>query len=284
MNPRSAGSLLVKGVTIASLAIAAGLVSAGAATAAPLPTISIALSPSSISVTGTLQSGAVDIVSSATGGREPSPGFILLKPGVSPAELYALLDANRVGEDPNLISRFGSIVFDPAAAAGKSSEAQTVLQPGQYVAVDAEGEKSSKWPRTSFTVTPAAAPATLPAAQATVRSIDFAFRGPSTLHDGELVRFENEGFLVHMDLALPVRGRAAAKKLIEALQGGNEKQVGKQIAGEPVNFAGPLSTGGFQQETITASPGWYVQVCFMETQDGRSHALLGMERAIRIAK
>jgi hypothetical protein len=39
-----------------------------------------------------------------------------------------------------------------------------------------------------------------------------------------------------------------------------------------------------QQGTITAKPGIYVQVCFMPTQDGRSHTMLGMERIIRIAK
>ena len=52
----------------------------------------------------------------------------------------------------------------------------------------------------------------------------------------------------------------------------------------PVSFAGPLSTGAFQQETITAKPGWYVQVCFMETQEGVTHTRLGMERALRIVK
>jgi hypothetical protein len=124
----------------------------------------------------------------------------------------------------------------------------------------------------------------LPAPQATVRSIDFAFRGPSMLHDGELVRFENEGFLVHMDLAFPVKNHATAKLLIKALLAGKQKQVEKLAAGEPVNFAGPLSTGAFQQETITAKPGWYVQACFMETQDGRDHTMLGMERAIQIVK
>ncbi|HME05212.1 MAG TPA: hypothetical protein VKG38_19470 [Solirubrobacteraceae bacterium] len=31
-------------------------------------------------------------------------------------------------------------------------------------------------------------------------------------------------------------------------------------------------------------PGWYVEACFMETQDGRDHTLLGMERIIRITK
>jgi hypothetical protein len=56
------------------------------------------------------------------------------------------------------------------------------------------------------------------------------------------------------------------------------------VTGPLVGFAGPLSTGAYQQETVTAKPGWYVQVCFMDTQDGRSHTLLGMERIIKIIK
>jgi hypothetical protein len=284
MYVTTAARHLLKGVLIASLLSAVSLLSAAGAEAAPLPTVSLALSPSSITVGGTLQSGAVNVVTTATGGREPSPGLFLLKPGVNPSEIYALLASDKVGEDPNVLSKYGSIVFDGPAAPGKSSEAQTVLQPGEYVAVDAEGEKSATWPHTSFTVTAAAAPGALPAAQATVRSIDFAFRGPSTLHEGELVRFENEGWVVHMDLAFPVKNRATAKLLIRALLAGRQKQVEKLVAGEPVNFAGPLSTAAFQQEAITAKPGWYVQACFMDTQDGRDHTMLGMERAIQIVK
>ena len=51
-----------------------------------------------------------------------------------------------------------------------------------------------------------------------------------------------------------------------------------------MGFYGPISHGAFMQETITAKPGIYVQVCFMETQDGRDHTLLGMERIIKITK
>jgi hypothetical protein len=36
-----------------------------------------------------------------------------------------------------------------------------------------------------FTVTAAKAPATLPTPQATVRSIEFDFRGPTTLHENQ---------------------------------------------------------------------------------------------------
>jgi hypothetical protein len=41
---------------------------------------------------------------------------------------------------------------------------------------------------------------------------------------------------------------------------------------------------GYQQETIAAKPGWYVEVCFMETQDKQAHTRLGMERIIKITK
>jgi hypothetical protein len=284
MNSSSARPQLLRGVLLTSLLTVAGLMSAAGAEAA-LPTVSVSLSPTSITVGGTLQSGAVNVVSTATSGKEPSTSLVLLKPGVSAAEVYALLDANKVGQEPNLVSKYASIVFDGTITpAGRSTEAQTILQPGQYVAVDAEGEKSSKWPRTSFTVGAATAPAALPAPQATERSIDFAFRGPSTLHEGELVRFENEGWVVHMDLAFPASSKASARKIVIDLLEDDQKGLEKLVTGEPFSFAGPLSTGGFQQETITAKPGWYVQACFMDTQDGRDHTALGMERIIKIVK
>ena len=139
--------------------------------------------------------------------------------------------------------------------------------------------------RGTFTVGAGGAAAlALPAPQATERTIEFGFKGPKTLHDGELVRFENEGFVVHMDIAFPVKNMKAANKAVKVLRAGNEKAVGKLIAGPPVGFYGPLSHGASMQETITAKPGIYVQVCFMETQDGRDHATLGMERIIKITK
>ena len=39
-----------------------------------------------------------------------------------------------------------------------------------------------------------------------------------------------------------------------------------------------------QQEVLIAKPGFYVQACLMDTQDGREHTQLGMERLIKITK
>jgi hypothetical protein len=89
---------------------------------------------------------------------------------------------------------------------------------------------------------------------------------------------------VHMDLALSVKSKKAALKVEKGLLTGHEKGLEKLASGPPANFAGPLSTGAYQQETITAKPGWYVQVCFMPTQEGTPHTRLGMERIIKIVK
>jgi hypothetical protein len=272
----------LRGLSVAAVLAAVSLVSVGAAQASTIPTLTLTITKSSITVGGTTQSGAANVVSTATGVKEASAILFLIKPGVTAAEVESALKSGG-GNDPNKSSKYGAIVFDGEASSGHASEAQTILAPGQYLALSGTGEGGPML-TAPFTVTVAKSPATLPTPQATIRTIEFGFRGPSTLHDGELVRFENEGFLVHMNLAAPVKNLKAAKQAIKLLLAGKEKQLEKLIIGPPGGFAGPLSHEAFQQETITAKPGIYVEVCFMETQDRRSHAQLGQERIIKITK
>jgi hypothetical protein len=268
---------------LAAAALAgASLCAVTSAQASTLPTLTIALTKTAVTLGGTPQSGGVNVVSTATGTKEAAAVLFQVKPGVTPAEVYAFLKSPK-SKDLNNTAKYGSIAFDAEVNPGQTVEAQTTLVPGTYIALNAEGEGSPKV-FTSFTVTAAASPAVLPAPQATVRSIEFGFRGPTTLHDGELVRFENEGFLVHMDVAFPAKNKKDAKKIVQGLLTGKEKGLEKLVVGAPFTFFGPASPGAFQQETITAKPGWYVQACFMETQDGRIHTRLGMERIIKIAK
>ena len=284
LSPHARQKRVAVVVASALLAAVGSLIVVGSAQATTLPTLTLTLTKSSITVGGSEQSGGVNVVSTATGTKEAGVILFLLKPGVSPAEVYAFIESkSKASKDPSNSIKYGSIVFDAEVTSGKTREAQTTLQPGQYVALLNEGEGPGKV-HTSFTVTAAKSPASLPTPQATIRTIDFGFRGPSTLHDGELVRFENEGFLVHMDFAFPVKSRKSAKKVVNALLSGKEKSLEKLIAGAPVGFAGPLASGAYQQETITARPGWYVQVDFLETQDKRAYARLGMERIIKITK
>jgi hypothetical protein len=267
----------------ALIALAGGLGGGLPAQAAGLPTVTVSVTASSITVGGALQSGGVNVVSTAMGVKEAGVVLVLLKPGVSAAEAFAFVAAKQAKNDLNNVSKLGSIVFSAEAAPGHASEVQTYLQPGIYVAL-ATQEEGPPRAVTSFAVTASKAPVALPTPQATLRTIEFGFRGPSILKVGELVRAENEGFLVHMDFAFPTKSREAAKELVKLLRAGKERQAGRLIAGPPLGFAAPVSPGAYQQETITAKPGWYVQVCFMDTQDRRSHTLLGMERIIKITK
>ncbi len=276
------GVLMALVATSSVLAILSALAGFGSAQASSLPTLNLALTSSTITVSGSTTAGAVNVATTAKGLKEGAAILLQLRPGETASQVISFL-SSKAAEDPNSASKFGSIVFDVEAAEGKTVEAQTTLSPGEYVALSAPGEGPPK-AHAVFTVTSNSAPAALPAAAATERTIDFGFKGPSTLRDGEVVRFENEGYVVHMDLAFPVKSKASAATAVKALLSGKEKGLKKLIAGPPVAFAGPLSTGGFQQETITAKPGWYVQVCFMQTQDGRDHTRLGMERIIKITK
>jgi hypothetical protein len=184
--------------------------------------------------------------------------------------------------DPNYIDPYGAIVFAADVNRGVAS-VQTTLQPGTYVALDTAGNDPRRWPHTQFTIAQAASPASLPTPQATIRAIEFGFRGPRTLHNGELVRAENDGFLVHMLIALGVKGAKDASKVTTLLLAGKDRQAQRLSPGF-FSFAGPLSPGGVQQFAIHARPGIYVLVCFMNTQDGREHTRLGMQRTIRILK
>jgi hypothetical protein len=279
------GSLIAALLAATSLlASAVGLVAISSAQASTLPTLTLTLTKSTITVGGSTQSGGVNVVTTATGVKEATAILFLLKPGVTVEEVEnAKKSSGSAGQDPNFTSKYGSIVFSSEASPGHSREAQTYLQPGQYVAL-IPGEGKGSTAHATFTVSAAASPVALPTPQATVRSIEFGFRGPSTLHDGEIVRFENEGFLVHMDIAVPAKSKNAAKKIVKDLLIGKEKGIEKLAAGEPITFAPPISHEAFEQETITARPGWYVQACFMETQDKRVHTRLGMERIIKIVK
>ncbi len=251
------------------------------ATAATLPTLTISMAAGSVTVRGAVESGAIDLVTTATPSlKEPSAVLVRLRHGVSVGELLAYL-AKNLTQSPDTIAPYGSIVFDREALPGASTESETSLAPGTYVALDAEGEKSSGWTHASFEVLAAADPAPLPAPAAVERSRGFAFLGPRTLRRGELVRFENEGPAAHMDIAFRARSRAAAERLAMDLRTGRERAAEALVAGAPANFTGALSRGGAQQETITAAPGWYVQACFLEV-GGRPDTRLGMERVIRI--
>jgi len=277
--------LLAAALTVGSLcAIGAAPAGAGAAT---LPTLNVSVSKTAITATGSAVAGGVNIVTTAAKGlKEPATVLVRLNPGVTPAEFEAFIKSKKFS-DPNNVAKLGAIVFDAEGIPGATTEAQTDLTAGTYVLLNAEGQNPTNPPHSTLVVGPptAAVPSSaLPSPGATEKTVEFGFRGPTTLKVGEVVRFENEGFLVHMNIAFPVKSKHAAFEAVRLMRRGQERKVFRLVKGQPFAFYGPLSPGAFQQQTITAKPGWYIQACFMATQDGRVHTALGMERAFRVVK
>jgi hypothetical protein len=277
-TPMKRPILVAAALSVAALASGLVLMTASSVAASSLPTLTLALTKNTITVGGSEVSGAVNIVSTVTGEPSDAPALILLKPGVTPAEFGKAVSALGPHTPLDAIDPYGSIVFDGSATQGTPTSAETWLQPGTYVAVE-NGNGFAP-----FTVAPSPTPASLPTPGAEVDAIDFGFHGASTLHDGELVRFKNDGYLIHMFLFIQAKNLADAKKgeaLLLAGKIGGGHHLGTGVKGM---FAGPLSHAEFQQEVINEPPGVYVIACAMNAEDGREHFQFGMFRTITIVK
>jgi hypothetical protein len=156
------------------------------------------------------------------------------------------------------------------------------LAPGTYVALDTNAPAKTP-PFTLFTVARAKHPAALPRPGATITSIEFGFRGATVLHQGEMVRWANSGFLVHMIFGAQAPNLATAKKIAADLKAGNDNGAQSLAIGSYV-WNGGLSHGQSFQSVISQPAGFWVIACFMDTQDGREHTTLGMEKVIQILK
>ncbi len=266
----------------AALALPVGPALASARTSsAALPTITVAMSGHAITVTGALQSGGVQVQAKVPAKHLSEPMFIRLNPGTTYAQFFRVFHSPAVA-DPNAVVSVGSIVLNFDAGPGTTT-VQTSLRPGLYIGFDTEANNPAHWPYEEFTVAAAASPAALPRPRATVAAIEFGFTGPAKLHRGELVRFANHGYLVHMIAAIQAKNLAGARKIARLLKEGKLNQASKLAIGE-TGFLDPASHGALQQEKISARAGYWVLACFMETQDGRDHTQLGMERVIQIVK
>ena len=263
-------------VFVTSIVVAC-VVGVTVASAAPtLPTLNVVVTgKTGIGVSGSKVSGAVNVKSTFSGKGSGGYGLVRLHQGVSFQEALGAVNSHQ--GNPDALTPFASIVV----SADAPGTIQTVLTPGNYVALNLTGNGPSS-DVAHFTVTQSSSPASLPAAAATETSIEFGFKGPKVLHKGTIVRAENPGYLVHMDTLIGARNKAGAEQIMALLKAGKDNQAHKLVTGS-VDLQDPASPGAMQQEVLNAKPGYYVQACFMDTQDGREHTVLGMERVIQIA-
>lgn len=278
----AAGAVAGAAALVASLVI--GTTAAGASVSHParpsgaLPVLTLTMNGKSITVGGTMQSGGVEVVSHVSREASAEPVLVRLDDGVTVPQFLAVLP--KAAQDPNNLYGIAQIVIDAQANRGTSS-VQTDLLPGTYFALDLA--PSTPVLSTPFAIAPATAPASLPRPGATITTIEFAMRGAARIHDGELVRFSNQGFLVHMVFGARARNLTQAKEIAKLLHEGKDNQAMRLAVGQ-YGFDGGLSHGQFQQQIVNVHAGYWVIACFMDTQDGREHTLFGMERVIQILK
>jgi hypothetical protein len=113
-----------------------GAMTASSVAAGTLPTLNLALTKSTVTVSCSEVSGAVNIVGTVSGEASDSPALILLKPGVTVAQFGQVV--SHLGKDTPLdaIEPYATIVFDGYATEGAPSSAEAVLPAGNYVAVN----------------------------------------------------------------------------------------------------------------------------------------------------
>ncbi len=271
--------------TAGVLATAGALVFPGTsgAVAAP-PTMTVALQGANkISVSGSEVSGAVNIVSTfagkvPSGPNSNSPGYALvrLNPGMTFEQAFGAVQGD--GGDPNALAPYGKLVVSADAPA----TVEAVLTPGTYVALNVAGNVPSA--SAPFTVTRSPSPAALPPAAATQTTIEFGFQGPTVLHDGTIVRAQNHGWLVHMITLARVPHAATGSEVMALLRAGKDGQALQLLGPNPaiVDLLGVASPGAMQEQVLHAPTGYYVETCFMDTQDGREHSQLGMLRMVHV--
>jgi hypothetical protein len=263
-------------------AIAAVALSGTATAASSLPTLSLALhGVHGITVSGTAVSGAVTVTATFSGklpkgSQGAAFGLVRLNPGVTIQQAAGAVQKHN--GDINALDPYGALVAD----SGAPGTIQTVLTPGNYVALNVTGNGQPGF--APFTVTQSASPAALPKARATETAIEFNFRGPTVLHNGTIVRAQNGGYLVHMVSLAGVKSKSAGLKAMALLRAGKDRKAFKYLTNQFADLLGPASPGAMQQEVLHVKPGYYIEACFMDTEDGREHTQLGMERLIRVVK
>ena len=270
--------ILLCAVGAALVVVAVASAATGRKAAAALPVIGISEVNKTVTVSGTPQSGATELdftTDLKAKGLESGTtlGLIHLNPGVTPEQFSA-----GIKPDGSNLDQFGSLDTTQGVSKGETIKIQTVLKAGQYVVADLNAPPKSNL-HTVVNVAQSAAPAALPAADATIRMKDYRFTGPRVLKRGELVRIENTGKEQHMAVALKVRNGRAAKKIEALLRKGKDRQVekGLKVVGD---LQDDVSPGAINQGVLTLPRGTWVLACFMTTAKGVEHTRLGMERTL----
>jgi hypothetical protein len=280
---------MVRRVIVTSVAAMAigGVAAAVVAAQSGPPTVSARLGPGSVTLqgAGALAAGPTRFVFTNAGRRgEANPSLVALRPGVTVAQVRALL--RRPNAQPGSFKRL--VIFQAGGTAPpRGSYTATVsLRPGAtYIVVNAL-DNLARSPLSSFTVGQGPNGATAPAPEATVGVYDYAYGMPATLPRRGVVRFENRGQKLHIGVAFRLRAGASRPAAVRALIRNQEQRFGRLTVERDVVEPLGLVSGGEATDVEVDFPrtGNWVFACFIS--DGErgnpSHNTLGMVKAFRV--
>jgi hypothetical protein len=254
-----------------AVGVLVGVLTTAATAQAPVPTVQVTAGAGSISVTpaGPIAAGPTRFEFSQSGRRPVEAFLATLRAGVSVDELRQALAGG--GEEA-----LGLVFLEAGAVPSDPPRAVTVtLRPDvTYVALSIAGRRSAL---TSFT-TAGQNGAAAPAPDARVRMFDYGFRGPKTLPRNGLIRVQNTGDVFHFAVGFPLRPRVTGRQVGRAFGGGNQRLLGRIVAGPPFSLQSLISPGTTNDNTVRfPRRGRYAFVCFFG-----EHNRLGMYKVFRV--
>jgi hypothetical protein len=255
------GALLVVGV-FAAVAAAQG---------AP-PTVAVTVGKGVITPqpAGPIAAGPTRFEFTRTGKGDVEAILVTLRPGVSLDQLRKVAASD---------AALGLIYIEAAAplsdATPKRALTVDLRANVTYVLVSMAG---NSFAFTELATTGTANGAQAPAPDATIRMVDYGFRGSATLPRNGVIRVSNQGDAFHFALAFPVRKNATNKRVGRALRSGSEKAIGRVAAGQPVEVQDVISPQTTNDNEVKFSKaGRYALVCFFG-----EHNKLGMYRVVKV--
>jgi plastocyanin len=173
-------------------------------------------------------------------------------------------------------------------APGQETQATSVLAPGRYAYIclipSPDGViHAAKGMARPFEVTAAssASPAPLPAADVTIKLVDYDFESSQPLKAGrQRIMVENTGAQPHELVLL----RLAPGKKVEDFANWAEHGMQGPPPAEPLGGVTLLDNGGKGTFTADLSPGDYGLICFFpDSKDGKPHLVHGMMKTIKVS-
>jgi hypothetical protein len=270
---------LIAGAVVLALG---GAAAAAAAQDAP-PTVKVALSNTAVTLEGAdaLKAGPTRFELSTAGGKSAMGELLALAPGKTVHDLHEAL-----AKGPEAVLQLGSLELGVTLEGKDNKRTVTAtLKPGvTYAMMQVAAEDPAKWVFTAFTVGQETSTAVAPKPDATVKLVDFGFKGAKQLPRKGIVRFEHRGKAPHFVFAMPLRKGADPKAAVQAVKKNNEKRLERMIGGTPREAQGLITGGAVNDVNVKfAKRGTYVLACFFSLgPNEKPHSSRGMVRAVTV--